>query len=437
MAAGLGFKTFNTGDVLSASDTNGYLMQGVLVFANAAARDAAITSPQEGQCCYLKDTDAVQTYSGSAWVGFDDSNAIQNSIVDAKGDIVAASGNDTPARLAVGSNGDTLVADSATATGLRYIPLNNAGKNGIINGGMDIWQRGTSSTLANGYGSVDRWYQYIGSGSGTYAQESTVVPAGTRYSMKFTSSAAGTSESITQYIETSNAIIYAGKTITVSAQVAASTSTAMNFIVQYSTTVDAGTAASWTSITATAGGTATPTSTTFVTMSGQYAVPSNAASIRVIIGTVSTIASGVVLYRGAVQLELGSTATTFSRAGGTIQGELAACQRYYYRATTDVVYGTFPILGFANATTTIITHLKLPVTMRVKPSSIEYPTISTIRAYDGVTTTAMTSVALSSNSSQDVAYVDWTVASGLTQYRPYLVAANNSASAYVGVSAEL
>ena len=68
MAAGLGFKTFTTGEVLSSTDTNGYLMQGVLVFASAAARDAAITSPQEGQACYLKDTDAVQTYSGSAWV---------------------------------------------------------------------------------------------------------------------------------------------------------------------------------------------------------------------------------------------------------------------------------------------------------------------------------------------------------------------------------
>jgi hypothetical protein len=67
MAAGLGFKTFTTGEVLSAGDTNGYLMQGVLVFASAAARDAAITSPQEGQACYLKDTDAVMTYSGSAW----------------------------------------------------------------------------------------------------------------------------------------------------------------------------------------------------------------------------------------------------------------------------------------------------------------------------------------------------------------------------------
>lgn len=68
MAAGLGFKTFVTGDVLTAADTNGYLMQGINVFANAAARDAAITSPQEGQACYLKDTDAVMTYSGSTWV---------------------------------------------------------------------------------------------------------------------------------------------------------------------------------------------------------------------------------------------------------------------------------------------------------------------------------------------------------------------------------
>lgn len=68
MAAGLGFKTFVTGDVLTAGDTNGYLMQGINVFASAAARDAAITSPQEGQACYLKDTDAVLTYSGATWV---------------------------------------------------------------------------------------------------------------------------------------------------------------------------------------------------------------------------------------------------------------------------------------------------------------------------------------------------------------------------------
>jgi hypothetical protein len=68
MAAPLGFKTFATGDVLTAADTNGYLMQGVWTFADAAARDAAVTSPQEGNMCYLKDTNAVQYYSGSAWV---------------------------------------------------------------------------------------------------------------------------------------------------------------------------------------------------------------------------------------------------------------------------------------------------------------------------------------------------------------------------------
>jgi hypothetical protein len=68
MAAPLGFKTFATGDVLTAADTNGYLMQGVWTFADATARDAAVTSPQEGNVCYLKSTDAVMTYSGSAWV---------------------------------------------------------------------------------------------------------------------------------------------------------------------------------------------------------------------------------------------------------------------------------------------------------------------------------------------------------------------------------
>ena len=68
MAAGLGLKTFVTGDVLTAADTNGYLMQGVWVFADAAARTAAVTSPQEGNMSYLKDTDSIEYYSGSAWV---------------------------------------------------------------------------------------------------------------------------------------------------------------------------------------------------------------------------------------------------------------------------------------------------------------------------------------------------------------------------------
>jgi hypothetical protein len=68
MAAGLGFKTFVNGDVLTAADTNGYLMQGVWVFADAAARTAAVASPQEGNISFLKDTNSTEYYSGSAWV---------------------------------------------------------------------------------------------------------------------------------------------------------------------------------------------------------------------------------------------------------------------------------------------------------------------------------------------------------------------------------
>jgi len=54
------------------------------------------------------------------WVTSDDANAIQNTIVNAKGDIIGASANDTPAITSVGANGTVLVADSTTATGLAY-----------------------------------------------------------------------------------------------------------------------------------------------------------------------------------------------------------------------------------------------------------------------------------------------------------------------------
>jgi hypothetical protein len=55
-----------------------------------------------------------------SWVAQDDSNAIQNAIVDAKGDLIAATAADTPARLAVGTNGQILTADSTAATGLKW-----------------------------------------------------------------------------------------------------------------------------------------------------------------------------------------------------------------------------------------------------------------------------------------------------------------------------
>jgi hypothetical protein len=68
MAAGQGFKTFVTGEVLTAGDVNGYLMQGINVFANATARDAAITAPAEGQFAFTKDNNSLWYYDGAAWV---------------------------------------------------------------------------------------------------------------------------------------------------------------------------------------------------------------------------------------------------------------------------------------------------------------------------------------------------------------------------------
>jgi hypothetical protein len=160
MAAGLGFKTFAVGEILSAANVNGYLMQGVLVFANATARDAAITSPQEGQFAFTKDNDSLWYYSGSAWVasgatgdiegvtagvgisggGTSGTVTVTNSMataIDAKGDLIAGTGADTFARLAVGTNGHTLVADSAEATGLKWAaPASGGGMTSIASGSL-------------------------------------------------------------------------------------------------------------------------------------------------------------------------------------------------------------------------------------------------------------------------------------------------------------
>ena len=106
MAAGLGFKTFTTGEVLTAADTNGYLMQGVLVFASAAARDAAITSPQEGQFAYLKDTNVTTYYTGSAWANLDTTG--MTNPMTTTGDMVYSSPGSTPVRLGIGTTGQVL-----------------------------------------------------------------------------------------------------------------------------------------------------------------------------------------------------------------------------------------------------------------------------------------------------------------------------------------
>jgi len=137
MAAGLGFKTFTTGEVLTAADTNGYLMQGVLVFASSAARASAVTSPQEGQYSYLKDTNSTEYYDGSAWIaapigditgvtagtgisggGTSGTVTVTNSMateITAAGDIIVGTGSGTFDNLPIGTTAQVLTADTTVS----------------------------------------------------------------------------------------------------------------------------------------------------------------------------------------------------------------------------------------------------------------------------------------------------------------------------------
>jgi hypothetical protein len=91
-------------------------------------------------------TGQVLTVAGGVptWATSDDANAIQNAIVDAKGDIVAASAADTPARLAVGSDNQRLVAASSEATGLKYV---SDTQNTVIDAAGDLVYGTAADTL--------------------------------------------------------------------------------------------------------------------------------------------------------------------------------------------------------------------------------------------------------------------------------------------------
>jgi hypothetical protein len=456
--AGAGYKLFNTGDVLLASEVNTYLMQQtVMVFDDAAARTTALTGVvAEGMVSYLKSTNVVEVYDGSNWVSSDDPNAIQNTIVDAKGDLITATAADTPARLAVGSNGDTLVADSAESTGLRWTENYAAGKNKIINGDFNINQRAfTSSTSSNVY-TFDRWKNYASDGTVTCTAETFTLgtapvagyEAANFYRVVTTGqTATSAGANVGQHIE--DVRTFANQTVTVSFWAKAASGTpkiAAEFRQNF------GSGGSPSSGVGTYAGQAT-LSTSWARYSITVALPSisgktigttaNTSNLLLLLwvsaGTDLNSRTGSLGIQSntfdiwGVQVESGSVATAFQTATGTLQGELAACQRYYLRLTSTDAYSTY-----ANGAAYVSTSAQITVIngtrMRVQPSSVEFTTLG---LYDGTNAiVAVTNVVLS-NTGDSALTVICDVASGLTAFRPYVLLSNNNSAGYIGFSAEL
>ena len=394
MAAGLGFKDFVTGEVLTANDVDGYLMQNIWVFANATARDAAVTSPQEGNACYLKDTDAVMTYSGSAWV----------------------------------------TASAPTSYGYA------AGKNAIINGAFNVWQRGTSISLTNNtfaYG-ADRFIAYLSFSAGTSSFSQQTFTPGTapvagyegQYFGRITCGSTSTYLELNQRIE--DVRVFAGQTVTFSFW--AKSSAAIVITPLFNQNFGSGGSAT----VSTSASNITLTSS-WVRYTSTIALPSISGKT---IGTNSYLNASMTYASGTLnsatidtwgwQVESGSTATAFQTATGTIQGELAACQRYYYRnfpAVTDIPLGQ----GSANGTRYILGVIALPVSMRVAPTSAEF---SALKATDGATGASTVAALASYGNSPTTATYYFDCTSGLTQYRNYKIETSSS-SGYLGFSAEL
>jgi hypothetical protein len=365
-----------------------------------------------------------------------------NSPLTAKGDLFTYS--TAPARLAVGSNGDTIVADSSTSTGLRYTATVAAGKNAVINGGMDIWQRGTSFTPTSAAFNycADRWYSLLETGtSGVTITRSTDAPAGFQYSLRTqrTNGTTGTGRPlIYTAVETSNSIPFAGQTVTMSLWVkkgANYSGGAFSPIIYSGTGTDQGGYPSIWSGSAGQTLTITPT-TSWVRYSTTYAVPSNATQLGIQTGWVPSGTAGAddSLYFTGVQIEIGSVATQFTRTGGSIQGELAACQRYYYRQGGEQQYQEMAT-GSGFSAVNCYFWVRPPVTMRVMPTSVDY---SSLAAYDNVTVVTALSAAIDTGlSSKNAAMVFTGHTSGITQFRPYVLVANGTTSGYIGLSAEL
>lgn len=163
-------------------------------------------------------------------VGAHTHDYIPNTLVDAKGDILTATADNVPARLAKGADGTVLVSDSTTQTGLAWQPYaaqHIAGKNKIINGDFSINQRNATSTTSAFAFLADRWKTVSFSGSGTWSISTinygSFAGQISNKAMRITSSSSSNDHGLQQSIE--DVTTLAGQTVTVSFWIRSSGST--------------------------------------------------------------------------------------------------------------------------------------------------------------------------------------------------------------------
>jgi hypothetical protein len=322
-------------------------------------------------------------------------------------------------------------------------------RNTIINGAFDIWARGTSGTAnssASGSGyNADRW-QNSSSNAITVSRQATGDTTNLpniQYCARFQRDSGQTSTSAMNMfhtIETSNSVPLAGKQVTLSfyARAGANYSSASNNLTSafyYGTGTDQ-VLNSFTGLT-----TIASQNNTLTTTWQRFTVTSTVGSTATEIGLAffytpsGTAGANDYFEITGVQLEVGNQVTPFTRAGGTIQGELAACQRYYFRSTGSNNF-TYHAFGAASSTTNAIVIVKPPVTMRTTPSgTIDFANLAISDAV--ATTVAVTAVGYNGTENPNNAVFGCTVASGLTANRPYWLINNNNAAGYIGFSAEL
>ena len=206
-------------------------------------------------------------------------------------------------------------------------------RNRIINGAMQIVQRGTSFTSpATGSYTLDRWIS-LSSGTAPATVAQVAGPTGYQYALQLTGAASNTSAGIAQRIESYNIADLASTTVTLSATILASTNQTVLWAAYYPSATD-----NYTSSTQITTGTFSVTTSAQV-FNAQIALPSNVVNgleIRFYANNNSAFTSGTLTITG-VQLETGSIATPFERR---LYGlELSMCQRYF---ETSYNLGTAP-----------------------------------------------------------------------------------------------